>query len=80
MFYNGVQIYETVAAVSKPSGKPYCDDTREMLEHFDRLGLIRDVPAVLRIQGKIYMHPILFDKFKRMIPDMNGRHNSRVGW
>lgn len=80
MLYSGVQIYESAAAVSKPSGKPHCDDTREMIEHFERLGLIHDVPAALQVHGKIYMHPVLYTKFKRMVPDMTNAFTRPFPW
>jgi hypothetical protein len=67
MNYAGVQIYETESAMSKPAGCVHTDDMRAMIDHFDKLGLIRDVPAVFQIGGKIYMHPVKYAEFKRAV-------------
>lgn len=70
MIYGGVQICESAAAMAKPSGKVFTDDMRAMVEHFDALGLIRDVPAIFKIGDKIFMHPIKFAEFRRKVDTM----------
>lgn len=46
------------AATGLPRGKPQTDDMREMVDHFERLGLIRRVPAIYQLpNGLVVAHP-----------------------
>lgn len=64
---DGFRFIESEAATALPTGKPYADDTREMVEHFDRLGLIQRKPAAFRTPYGFYIHPTLMREVRQKL-------------
>lgn len=59
-FAPGLKFIETETAMAKPSAKPRTEDMRNMVEHMDRLGLIKLKPAAIVYRDTCYIHPVLY--------------------
>lgn len=64
MRYQGLDVIPSFRAVSKPKRVPHTDDMRAMVDHFDRLGLIREIPMVFQLGSNLIIHPVLLDALK----------------
>lgn len=75
-----MQIIESVHAVSWPR-KPITDDMREMVEHFERLGLIRPRPAAYTTgRDVMVVHPFIMNQIRARVRARMGRVLDGVDW
>lgn len=55
--FAGVNITESIYAMVDPSGHPFTDDMREMVDHMRALGLIRKKPGAFTTPNGMIVHP-----------------------
>lgn len=55
--YGEIDIVESESATLPPAGVPRTDDMREMVEHFQSLGLIHRIPAAVQVGEVMLVHP-----------------------
>lgn len=78
--YGAVKIVESEAATLSPSAVPRTDDMRDMVEHFQRLGMIQRRPAAMQVGDTMIVHPSIAEKLrehcKQKAAEINNRFES----